>query len=220
MKLTEQQETVLRRAFLRALEHERCRNQPAYPENPTDEQLAKYSSDILAFELGWTLKPRQIVFVALEMAMDTLRRLPDVERGWLGMRTNFPSSLVIDDSSEKYRESLYWEIIQMIRDGKIGNPDIEDDRFAPRSVPTSKEITEMEVVFEVYRSLLVGRPQNHARDWRILCWLAAGMTMMEVGKRIGFRHKNQGNPVQKRKELQCVAIAYTLKDVMPEQLSW
>ncbi|MEJ8571259.1 hypothetical protein [Microbaculum marinum] len=148
------------------------------------------------------------VWYALREAMETLRRLPDREAGWLYCQRSLWPEFAHDheDKVEAYAT--------MLERVKIGELPVE--ALAPRRPPVSpKAVSRMELVFG-WNAYVVSKYRR--RDWRILCMSANGTPAGSVA-RISHCSKRT---VYDRRELQTAAIARGLlgryPDVFPNDL--
>lgn len=154
-------------------------------------------------------RPGDVVWYAIREAMDTLRRLPDREAGWLyALRGAFPEvALDHKDALEAFET-----MVQRLALGEVAAEDVE-----VRRPPSPKAISRMEVIFGWHRYL---RGKAKRRDWKILGLLGSGMAAARVAK---IAHCST-RTVFFQRETQCAAIAHSLRlehggDIFPAGLA-
>ena len=144
--------------------------------------------------------PPDMVRWVVGNAMDTLRRMPDREAGWLyGQRSLWP------DIARNYAERLaaFEQELKALLSG-------EGD--SPRKTPASPlAIRRMHIVFGLFPYLVVGR--NRRRDYRILSGMAGGQTSTRLAREIGCHQQT----VMDRLKVQLAAIAHRLSKLMPKE---
>jgi len=122
---------------------------------------------------GRDVTPSAIVFRALEEAMETSKRLPDPEAGWLySVRTMWPE--VLGDYGDKVES--YKSMLERIMLG-IESPEALHGR-PPR--PSPAQIARMEAVTEQFPKYLQGR--NRRRDWQILVGYARDFPVKHIAR--------------------------------------
>lgn len=158
--------------------------------------------DVLVSD-GKEVTPSAIVFRALEEAMETLKKLPDPEKGWLySMRTVWPEVIGDQgDAVERYKE--------MLERLKAGEESVESI-FRLGGRPSPSEVARMEVVLQEFPKHLVGR--NKRRDWKILSGYAQELPPKIIARiaKCGLRS------CQMQKNLQCNRISAYYRLVFPE----
>lgn len=158
-----------------------------------------------ALEMGSPARYADGVWHAIEGAMETLKRLPDREAGWLyTLRGAWPQ--VAYDESERIE---HYEM--MLERCKIGEAPIE--LKIGRTPPNSRAISRMELIFDLqtgWHRFLRGR--KNPRDWRVLCQLAM---RMPVGVIARDNHLSKRS-VYDIREKQCEQVAVGLQGFYPD----
>jgi hypothetical protein len=161
----------------------------------------RLAGEVFIADTGEEPLPREVVMRSLVDACDTIRRLPDQERGWLySMRTLWPE-VVRDrqDDHEAYEAML----------ARINSGEESADVLLPVRRISSAAVSRMMAVTETYPHLLVGRDRR--RDWTILTMLARGYDG-KVTARAARCHKNT---VYDRRDLQLSRLAEELGKKFP-----
>lgn len=170
------------------------------PDEWVHEAL-KVARDVLIAD-GREATPSAIVFRALVEAMETLKRLPDPEAGWLySVRTMWPE--VRGDYGDKVES--YKSMLERIMLG-IESPDALHGR-PPR--PSPVQIARMEAVTEQFPKYLQGR--NRRRDWQILVGYARDLPV-KANARIARCHPET---CRLQKNLQTGRIAAHYERLFP-----
>jgi hypothetical protein len=138
-------------------------------------------------------RPGDVVWYALREGMDTLRRLPDREVGWLYSQHGVWPEFAHDEAE---RLEAYETMLARI---KIGEEPVEALAIR-RPPPSARAISRMERVFEWHRYLT---GSHRRRDWRVLCQLASGTPAVVVGR----NNRLHRNSVYDRREVQAASIA-------------
>ena len=154
-------------------------------------------------EVGALPARSDLVFRLLVQAMRTLREVPVKGEPTSGGGSPWPLyAQSTKDLADAYLSKLWAQLMGL---------EAPDDAVPPRR-STARDVTRMEVVFDVYPRLLVGK--NTPRDWKILCLVADGMEVKKLAK---FVHVSR-QTVYDRKAMQCSALAMQLEPYAPNAL--
>jgi hypothetical protein len=157
-------------------------------------------------ECGGNAKPKDVVFRALEIAVEIDGELP--ERGGPSTpRTLWPPV----ERSYNDRIETYQAIVFRILNGEASADELETRRWL-----TPEQVSEAEAVLDNFRTLVIG--PTPVRDWKILCGLAKGHRSGKVKRALGMRCT--GAAIRDIKRKQCAAIAKQLSDagVWPDKV--
>lgn len=145
-----------------------------------------------------------VVWALFREGADTLRRLPDRERGWLssGNRTAWPGIVYDAEDKRQAQEQFDVELARV----QSGQDPVEAVRLR-EGPPDRAAIGRVEVISGWHRYLA---GTNRRRDWKILWLLAAGsLSAPKIAKECNCATRTVWNV----REWQCRIIAEHLKAV-------
>jgi hypothetical protein len=151
---------------------------------------------------GQIPSPARLCFAVLQDALDTFRKQPDKERGWLrGPRTAWPESQAGPGShTESEKEfALYFSETSLLRTSTRATP---------------REVSDMEAVLTAFPRALEG--DQTVRDWRIMWRLA---TKYGEGRKLAVEYGISKQAVYQIRDRQLDALGRRLRNLMPDDVA-
>jgi hypothetical protein len=145
----------------------------------------------------------EVIFRALENAVETLRRMPDPDRRFLAGngKSPWPGLMRTPEEREECYRQMMWLVIKGLA---------SDDILVSKPAVSPTEMATMDDILYVFRELLVHKTKG--RDWRIMVQLAGGRTARRVAMAMEPRMTRAS--VHDRKQLQCTAISSKLLAIL------